>query len=317
MRIYVFTKKRLTILSLLLASLMFFTRTSHSEEKEDFKKEFSLKITGGWGRIAIGDMNTKLESFNNNSVFEYARLYYPDLISGEIRTLNNRIPDWEFELRMDLSPRFALGISTSVPFHLKNESSIIYTIRGGAGDQTHTFVFRPEIKTWLPIKLGIYYSLPFNSRAGVVFNAGIGSYSVKVSEYKTLEIIFPSGGSYWENRYWKASSNVSFGFHIGIGIEYSLTKNLVVVLESQGTYARVKRLKGIMRYEYDWGGIFEEEGTLYYFSMYDGWIGAGYNDLEVWDEPPELTLKWISNTRKAILDLSGFSLRVGIIIKLF
>jgi len=304
-------------LSLLLASLMFFIRTSHSEEKESFKKEFSLKITGGGGRIAVGDMNTKLEVFNNNSVFEYARLYYPDLISGEIITLNNRIPDWEFELRMDLSPRFALGISTSVPFHLKNESSIIYTIRGWAGDQTHTFVFRPEVKTWLPIKLGIYYSLPFNSRAGVVFNAGISSYSVKVTEDKTLEIIFPSGGSYWENRYWKASSIVSFGFHIGIGIEYNLTKNLVVVLESQGTYARVKGLKGIMRYEYDWGGIFEEEGTLYYFSMYDDWIGAGYDDLEVWEKPYGGGTRWISDIRKAILDLSGFTFRVGIRIKIF
>lgn len=291
------------------------------EEKDNFKPKYSIKLTCGMGYSVIGDINKTLESFNNNFIFESARINTPDLINGEIIALENKNLDLEAEFRLHISPKIALSFATSSPVIKKNESSLTYIISGSAGDQINNYTFRPKIKAWMPIRLGICYSLFSSPRMNLIFQAGVGYYIAKISEYEELEIGLPLGGTYWETYYWKAHTIEGSGVHSGIILEFNLTKKLALVGEVQGRYVKLSDLFGRMEVEryVDEGNaiISGQKGSLYYFTMWDYDIGAYRANLEVWEKPPEGSFKEVDNVRKACLDLSGVSFRVGIRMRLF
>jgi len=317
----ILNKKRILTWILLFFLLAFLNKVASPEEKDNFRPKYSVKLTCGMGYSAIGDMNKTLESFNNNFIFELARLNTPDLINGEIVALENRNLDLEAEFRLHISPKIALSFATSSPVIKKNESSLTYIIRGSAGDQINNYTFRPKIKAWMPIRLGICYSLFSSPRMNLVFQAGVGYYIAKISEYEELEIGLLFGGTFWETYYWKAHTIEGSGVHSGIILEFNLTKKLALVGEVQGRYVKLSNLFGRMeveRYVDEENPIISgQKGTLYYFTMWDDDIGAYRANLEVWEKPPEGSINEIDNVRKACLDLSGISFRVGIIIRLF
>jgi hypothetical protein len=315
MIIYVFTKKRMIILLLLLASLMFLTRTLQAGEKENFKPRFSIKLTFGRSYLSIGDFNKYLESINDVS-----DLYTWESVTGEIKELNNYTYDWEGELRIDISRRFAVGLSTSGSIHRKNES-YLYLSRKVLDEEYIDIVFtKPEVKVWMPVKLGVYFNFLYTSKLKVFSTLGLGYYSASISEYKKIEEVDPYGDTDWAWRNWEINHKGKLSFIGGIGMEYYLTKNLALVVEAQGMYAKIKNLKGSMQKEQkrEEGRISKKNGTLYYFIFNDEYFwDAPHIDIEIREESPEYQYGYVDTYRKASMDLSGFSLRVGIIIKLF
>lgn len=305
-------KKSGAYLVVVFCSLLFLNRITCSEEKENFRPKFSIKITGARDRLAIGDINRCLSSINNNDTFDYWRENAPERVVGEITELNNWIDDWEAELRIDITPRIGIGFSTSGSIHKKNESSLTYTDRGWAGDQITGIAFKPDIKVSMPVRLGIYYTLPFSSKFNIFFNAGIGYYSGQMNEHSKYEVTTPSGGYGYTNIYWETDRKSSFGFHGGVGVEYLLTKNLALVLESRGKHVKINDFKGRIQFNHSSGMQNEETGTLYYYTMWNPGIGTRYANLTVWEKPPDFSIYFIDDVKKAVLDLSGYSLRVGI-----
>lgn len=309
--------RRVIIWLLTTILLIFFTGIAYTKEGR-YKPGFSIKLTYGTNRYSWGDINKCLESFNNNELFEYMRSYFPELISGKIIKLDNFASDWEAELRIDIIRRFALSLAISETIIRKNESSLTYIDRHLIGDQISAWTYRPEVKVSTPVKLGIYYTLPVISKININFNAGIGYYSAKVSEYMRYEITFVSGETDWTVFDWETNARRLCGFHGGIGLEFSLIKNFALVVEVQRRYVKLKDLKGIWQAEGKHsGGIHEKKGTLYYYNMWDFGIGTRYDNLKVWETPPDFSIWDMRDIRKAVLDLTGYSFRVGIRIRLF
>ena len=310
---------RRAIIWVLTINLLFCITSIAFSKEGRYKPGFSIKLTYGTNRYSWGDINECLESFNNNELFEYMRSYFPELISGEIIKLDNFASDWEAELRIDITRRFALSLAISETIIRKNESSLTYIDRHLIGDQISAYTYKPEVKVSTPVRLGIYYTLPFSSKINITFNAGIGYYSAKVSEYMRYEKTLPTGETEWTVRDWETNRKRVCGFHGGIGLEFSLIKNFALVVEVQRRYVKLKDLKGIMQRESSRSeGIHEEKGNLYYFNIYDPGIWTRYDDLEVWTSPPDFSI-WdgVRDIRKAVLDLTGYSFRVGIRIRLF
>jgi opacity protein-like surface antigen len=194
---------------------------------------------GGLGYFTIGDINRCIESFNQ--ALRWASFAdYDDSLNGEIKGLNNFGFDWEVELRIDISSKFAIGIGTGY-MHRTKESSLIYTTRAEWGEGVSIYSFKPKV-TAIPIILETYYNLPLTSKSELFLNGGIGYYFAKASQVKKVESINPFGPGRGEIS-WQVDSN-GFAFHSGIGLEYNLTKNLALVIEGQGRYAKIKRLKG-------------------------------------------------------------------------
>ncbi len=299
--------------------ILFLIQSAYPEEKKPFKPRFSVKLTGGLGYVAAGDINKVLGSVNDS--FKDARENNQQSVVGEIRKLNSWTPDWEAELRMDLSARFGVGIATSGAFERNGESSLTftyynYTDSGLAKPWAHTLTYKSDIKASMPIRLNFYYCLNRGARRSIVLSAGIGYYSGKMSATRNFEVIRATVGDYSEKTDWEVRRQSAIAFHGGADVEYSLSKRLDLVMEMRGRFVRITPFKGTMAYENNWGEKYISVGTLYYFNMWSGWTPGSYSRLEVWDKQSEF-FRDIYDIRKARLDLSGFSLRIGVRLKIF
>ncbi|MDH4271786.1 MAG: hypothetical protein OEW18_07400 [Candidatus Aminicenantes bacterium] len=300
----------------LLSCLLFLAQPVSPEEKKPYKSRFSLKLTGGAGYTAIGDMNSHLESINNNASFEYWRIHDPDSVSGEIKTLNNWGYDFELELMMKLSPKFSIGMAASAPFRRSNESSVIFTPQEipGIGYQKINMEYRPEIKLSYLIKISLYYTWLTMTRFRANIMGGIGYYPVTMSEY-IKEITYThsiENSMALDTTDWNAKERYPFGFHGGIGLEYVLDEEFSFIIDIQGRYVKFGNLRASGEFKQE-AMTFRRSGVLYYLNYWHPVIEAKYDKLDI-SETDELGGE---NVRKAILDIGGFSLRVGVKINLF
>jgi len=326
MRCKIQAKKIGTIFILLFVLPVFLNRIAYSGESGIFKPKLSIKLTGGLRYINVGDINNHIESFDN-----YMSSYLSFYEGGKMGKINNYGPDLEGELRLDISSKFAVGVGIGY-ISGKNESNFqtvgifpfptpgqIY-ILGPPGD-LFEFVVESKVET-IPIKLGIYYTIPLGSRINIFLKSGLDYYFSKCFIYKYNLIssldwtgFFP--GIYEISNKYDMRCN-GLGFHGGFGFEYKISNVLALVLEIHRRYAKIKNLKGKWIYSntftHEQG---EDEGILYIAkkNMEDEGFSNMYPDLVV--SPSKPSGAKILNTREATLDLSGFSLRVGIRIKLF
>lgn len=306
-------KNTIKSLSLLLC-LLFLAHFVSAEEKKAFKSRFSLKIAAGFGsNLPIGDVNDCLDSVNQ--AFEDWRRARPDLISGEINKLDDKMSQWEVELRFDLTRWIGIGIATSAAFDKKNESSVSLSRIGYQSLYTTTLTYKPHIKSF-PIRLNLYYSPLYISKASVFVSAGIGFYPTKISQYRYYSMKSPFGEG-WNSFDWEVSREFALGFHAGGGAEVQLLQRIALVLEFQYRHIKMSGLKGKMVITTNSGTQDEINGILYYYKEFDENIVAQYAKFEVHSEPPLIGVGFPTEVREAILDLSGYSIRIGIRIKLF
>lgn len=312
------TKKRGTIWLTLVFSMVFLIRIVYSEEIENFKPKFSIKLTGGYGYVPLGDINEFLDTRSDLSRKE--EIYWSEkfFLMDEIKNINYGL-NFEGELRINISSKFAVAVGTEY-IHAKKESYLI--LRGKNSIKTYTAreSYEPKI-TIIPVKLGIYYKLPLLPRTSLLFNIGGGYYFAKSSlffdqheEWSSLSYDSAYFESFWTEHTYKFNGG-NFGFHGGIGFEYSLGKNLSLVIEGQGRYVKIKELKGKDIMITSWGDKKKIYGILWYYNR--EMENKIYTYLTILDRSSPDLPYLPSNIRKAALNLSGFSLRIGIRIKLF
>jgi len=300
-------KNATKIISIIIfISWAFLSNITFSEEKR-CKLRFSINLTGGPRYTSIGDINKHLENFDN---------YLSEVTSyegGKIKRLKNDKKTLEGELRLDVSSKFAIGFGIE-KISEKNESRFEFTDPFPYDmDSFHIISTKPEVSA-VNLKLGTYYTIPLVRRIYLILNGGIDYYISKASFYRYHEIrpevyIWP----YEKEEKYDISAG-RFGFHGGIGFEYRIVNDLSIILEFQGRYARIKNLKGTKMIT---GGIFteerEEEGVLYIGEKM--WFGEYCPDLII--SPSRPSGDEFRDVRKAVLDFSGYSLRLGIKLNFF
>ncbi|MFX0067131.1 MAG: hypothetical protein ACFFC7_33795 [Candidatus Hermodarchaeota archaeon] len=304
--------KKSAIWILVLTSLLFLNRiVFSSEDSKNFNPRFSIKLSGGLSGFTGGDINRHLKTYDRY-LSEMT-----DYIGGETKTLHF-VSDLEGEIRWDINPRFALIAGTGYIYgeeksYFEFEGSIPF---GGQFTWTQSYTISSKMKI-IPLKLGMHYTLPFLSRINLFFDTGIYYYISKASlwkqhfspEYAGFFIIYTK-----EEKFDLEANDI--GFYGGSGIEFSIANNLALVLEVQGRYARLS-LSGKKIYsvwEQPW---VVEEGDLYIGErdLEDEGYGEHCPDLIVSRSRP--SGDEFQNIRRAVLDLDGFSIKVGIRIKLF
>ena len=292
--------------------------------------KFSLRLTVEGGSLAIGDLNTQLRSFNNNPAFEIIRRDRPvDMtVDGKIDPLGRSFAGWEGEVMVGVGRRLALGIAISGSRVNKSDEGLLKLTKNYVNPeytyyQTLEYLYRPEFKAAAPIKLSLYYHLSPGARTNIYFYGGFGYYWGKLSEDLNfwtvlLEDLPTPGFAAWTRRHWESESKPGIGLHAGVGLESRLTARLALTLEVGGRYARIGNLRGTQVYEDNYPHYLESSGWLYYFTEEDLYAyGVRYANLEVWEVPPDGSVTFIADVRKASLNLSGMSLRLGIKMRLF
>jgi hypothetical protein len=284
-------------------------------EREPVKRAFSLVIRGGAGSLDVGDMNTALTSIDG--YYWWIRATYPDWVIGKIPAAFDRFKDWEAEIQWAAWKGLSVGVALSGPIHLNSKGFVSYLY-----SYTLTYSVESEARMAAPVKLNLYYSFPIHSNFNLVLNGGIGLYHARMTQTYNWLRRYLDGTDVIGNYHFDVTGNTA-GYHCGVVLEYKLNDRFSMMAESQWTFAKIKSLKGSANYlnnEYDEIGdtisseSSSEDGYLYHYlvDLYSYYR----EELAVYSDPSTIVDE-VSGLRKAFLDLSGFTFKIGLRIRLF
>lgn len=291
----------MVFLCLVIFSVFIFTATSTAQ---GIFKGFSLKLSGGLGTWAGGDMNTVIE--DANSQMQDVANYFGGSMDGSFDKLNWGT-DFEGEFIVDLTRNIGVGIGIGY-IHRKKDSSVHQAFGSGV---SQSFEERPQF-TAIPITLSAYYHFPLTTKMDAFLKAGVGYYMGKSKFNVRHEIEMPGSPLTWQEEKRKASSN-SFGFHGGIGLEFNLLENIAFFLKGIGRYAKLKDWDVDVQYR-----TFEEKsgtfsGTWYIVEVLNYSTEKYYKVIITSTQTPSSVGYYIfRNPKIAEINYSGISLRVGI-----
>jgi hypothetical protein len=167
-----------------------------------------------------------------------------------------------------------------------------------------TYSTKPSLRT-TPVNLALvfYPQRFFYVRAGLDYTFARCAYFYRLS--------YPDPGEqteFWQEWTGKASSS-GFGFELGLGLEYTLGSFLSVIAEGAYRHGRLNSLDGDDFYQESTGYQSRERGPLYRFEASAG--GKETYPL-VFVREKEPTEAGVMDVRRAEIDLSGYSLKIGL-----
>lgn len=305
-----------TLIALLTFFPLFCSGTIRGQDAANSRELLSFKLSAGIGYAAIGDIDRHIKAFD-----EYMAESLAFYDGGRMRGIGHIVPDFEAELRIRIKSHFAFALGTG---YFSGSRKDDFQTAGrfplfmfDASDALYEFVLEPQIRAF-PLELGLYYSRSLAPRIDLVVSGGPGLYFSRISLIKRNDIQYLNENTIPEMPYVISQYDVrgtSLGFHGGAGLEYRLTRAVFLVVGVQGRYASVRKLSGTREYGFfnylsagPQGGT--EKGTLY--------VGTRDMTAEGYGENcPDLLVTPSQAMKRATLDLSGISLRVGVRIKLF
>jgi len=289
------------------------------------KRAFSFVVREGYGSIRMGDLNTTLRSFNDS--FDFARELSPQVLVGEINAIPDTFRDWEVELQWNAWWGFSLGISVSAPTSFYGKSFMTYTIVDDVRPpQTENITYESEVRVSAPLMVSLYKTFSVLPRTKIVVDGGIGFYRARMTQTNLLHLRMPLNSTDLGSFFFNVSGR-QMGFHGGLALEYEFNARFSILAEGRWTSAKIAHLNGSRATLYQaWDeagnliltGGDSEEGPLYHYIGENLFTGKLHEWLLVNDFPPP----WYGDTfprdiREAFLDLSGFTFKIGLRIKLF
>jgi len=248
---------------------------------------FSISFSGGGNFVAGGDINKGAEGWANynldnlqvESLQNFKPVHLSYIFGGEI----------SFPINEDLS----FGIGADFLFGRKNSSFEL----SGVSPATSLTV-RPEVQA-LPLRLFLSCSvLPqLYVKSGIEYFMAKCSYLYRYEE-----------GEAWKE--WKGDSRSrGLGIMAGLGYTISINSNISLFIETSGRIAKLNNFKGTDTFKDSEGQEYTEEGALYIFEDQIS-KDVSYPILFIRDKKPSEA--GVSNPKKATIDFSGVSLKIGI-----
>lgn len=314
----------LRYMAVALGAVSLFANSMLAGQQPAAKRAFSLVVREGFGSIRVGDLNTTLRSINDS--FDFARDISPQRCVGEIQAIPVMFTDWEIELQWAITWGFSLGISVSAPARFYGKSSLTYTIIDYAGLQTENFTYESEVRMSAPLMVSLYRTFSILPKTKVFLMGGIGFYRAQLTQMQQWNFRLPTDATDLTSFYFDVSGRRT-GFHGGLAFEYEFNDRFSILAEGLWRSARIEHLTGSRSTQAQaWDSLGNllfvagdsEEGPLYHYLGEDLLTGQLHEWLLVNDFPPP----WYGpdfprDIREAFLDLSGFTFKIGLRIKLF
>ena len=256
-------------------------------------ERLSVAFWLGGRHAAVGDLNDGAEGL--------ARYYESRLAAvgdGDVEALHfgyllgaeARIP-LAFGFYLSLGAEYSSGEATSSVVYKEGSSQALYSTK-------------PRLRT-TPISLALlYYPLPFfYLRAGLDYTFARCSYFYRFSTPDPYEQT-----EFWQSWTGEASSS-GFGYQLGLGLEWPVGSRISLIAEAAFRHGRLGDFKGRDFYQESTKYQSLERGTLYRIQATAG--GPETFPL-VFIRDREPTEAGVLDVRKAELDHSGYSLRLGL-----
>ncbi len=256
---------------------------------------FSLKLYGGLNYLSGGDLNTGLQGLND---YDGRNFWFFGLTKtgGDYNPVHLGA-NFGGDLIIQITPAIGIGIGAGY-LQGSRESMITYG-PVSAGDNTTAKV------SAVPLRLGVYCTLPAGKIININFNAGLSYYLARMSFD-----IRSYGGTSW-TQYSAQADGGGLGFQGGMAIEFKVAPALSLFLEGQGRYASLGGFDGTLDVTNNFGGHLSQSGKLYFYELTTLYLGT-YPGILVLNTQPSGSA--FSDVREAGIDFSGFSAVAGIII---
>ncbi len=281
-----------------------------SVQADDLGQGFSFKVGGGIGQVRSADLNAYGEGYESH--FDDMAASWLSSKQGEFNSLNTIGGEIGIDVLFNLNENFAIGFGFG-NFPRKPQSNLSVQEEGVISFEA---IFDPRISS-SSLTLNLYYFYPFTPNLRVYVNSGTGLYLSKMalntnSEYDEIGVL-----NYSETVE-LGTHDLTYGFQGGIGVEMTVGGYMGVFIEASGRYAKPKSYRGKLKYTFlsSEGAIVARttSGELWYFEKYSTTLANWYSQIQVSEEAPTGTD--IRNARAFTSDLSGFSIKIGIRLKL-
>lgn len=258
-----------------------------AEEENSARRLFSMTIKGGWGKARVGDINAYFKARCADQIFNI-----PENAGNKIPQLNSNYADVEIEGRYDLGQHLSLGLAVGIPI-IKSDQAVWYF---GSGSEIQSIEMKARATVYLPVRLNLYYKLQVSPKIELFVGGGPGIYPARMT-YSYLGRV-------------DVNSHLPLGLHAGGGVKINLNNRISLVIDGEYRLAKITNFKGQKVI-----GNIVYKGTLWYFKV--RYLGSDiwWDDLEIAEEAPQedpFGEQFYKDQRRAILDLSGFSIRAGL-----
>jgi len=260
------------------------------------REKIGLVFWIGGRRAEVGDLND-----GARGLARYYEARLSAVADGEIKEVHFGYL-FGAEVRVPVAPGFYLSFGAERA-SAEASSSILY--RGGSSNATYTT--KPAIKL-TPISLAvIIYPLRFiYAKAGLDFTFARCNYFYRLSSPGQN-----AQAELWQE--WKGEATSSgFGYQFGLGVEWPIASFVSLITEVAYRYSRLGGFEGEDFYQESSEYQAREEGTLYRIKASAG--GPETYPL-VFVRTKEPTDAGIVDVRKAQLDLSGYTLKLGLSVR--
>jgi hypothetical protein len=273
------------ILSVL--AIMFFVGAVNAEVK------FSFKASGGIAYIANSDWNDGSIGMNGqwNDAMEN--------VSGTFSTFN---------LGMNLAGEFLVihntrfGIGFGAGFFKMSVSDDVQYLNPTKGIQ-YDYVRNPQISV-IPLFLNLHYRTPIAPAMHFTASAGIGYYLGKFTKNDTHT--YATGIDVEKF----SATNNALGFQGSIGFEYNLGQKLFLTADAGYRIAKMSEVTGNYTQTQTGQSVINETRTMWFFDLYIPKSGNTYKRTDFSATAPSGNN--YTNVRKAKIDLSGYSVMIGL-----
>jgi len=267
--------------------------------------KFSFKLTGGLSYQGQSDANANLVDNVMALWLDYVKLGVFSGFTGELKPLHWG-PDASAEIVYQVKPGIgiALGIGYLSTHKSKDDNWI------ADGEISRSF---DDAVSAVPVTLAICYSRPLSGFFGLSAEAGLGIYFAKWTETNASQFV---SLPHYPTSYTIKVNGAGFGIHGTIAMDVAVVRPVFLVIEATGRYAKIGNLTGNTVYTRSNGTSTTTEGKLYYYERLNGTTEKSYPQVYLYTEEEAKTNKNLLNLRDAKVDVSGFSLRAGILVRL-
>lgn len=260
--------------------------------------DIQLRLSSGLWQMNLGEVNAALTGWRDG--LKQSADIDPNMqfVSGDTSRLRLGV-DFEAELLLSFSRWIKLGLSAGYGYGSLAEEATLLTI-----EQAGTLFerARPTKVTAYPLLVSGYFNVPLGPKFNVYLRAGVGTIQARYVSREAQKKITETRFTYPAYDNAKAGGLTYLG---GFGLSYSFDQSLGFFIEAVARSARVDGFTGENR--------LEQKGTLYSYEEYLPQSGFWRPTMHVLPEKPGDAN--VSNVREATVDLSGYSIKIGLLLK--
>jgi hypothetical protein len=257
-----------------------------------------LRFSPGLQRIDPKEVNMAVAAWADE--LKHRADFYPNLKyeSGDVSSLRLGVA-FEAELLVSLSSRLALGLSGGYAYADIKEENTLLSITWDNILYNHA---RPTKISAYPIVLSGYIFFPIGAKLKFYVRGGAGTLQARYIAREALKKEEETRFFYTTSETAKAGRTAFLG---GLGFNYNLDPAFGFFFEATAMSARVEGFSG--------ENALGQTGTLYSYEEY-------LPDVDFWQakmglQPEAPSGANFRNVREATVDFSGFSIKMGLLLK--